>query len=131
MVSAPVAAALAEPADEKPTPTGTFVKTLAKVFNRGNPKPKFLQDLVVWGRSAVPEIFAEQLGNDNDIYARVIDELGPFEGKDIICRKACMLEVMRVLAGFESSWNWNEGIDTNNPKENSSDTISAGGGVLI
>ncbi len=26
-----------------------------------------------------------------------------------------MLEVLRVLAGFESSWNWNEGIDRNSP----------------
>jgi hypothetical protein len=25
-----------------------------------------------------------------------------------------MLEVMRVHAGFESSWNWNEGVDTTN-----------------
>ena len=44
------------------------------------------------------------------MYASVITELGPFE--DILHRKACMLEVMRVLARFESSWKWNEGIDT-------------------
>ena len=30
-----------------------------------------------------------------------------------------MLEVMRVLAGFESSWNWNEGRDTKTTPANS------------
>ena len=59
------------------------------------------------------------------MYASVKKELGPFDG--ILYRKACMLEVMRVLAGFESSWKWNTGRrDTTNPDEDSPDTISAG-----
>lgn len=29
-----------------------------------------------------------------------------------------MLEVLRVLAGFESSWDWNAGVDTTNPHSN-------------
>jgi hypothetical protein len=37
-----------------------------------------------------------------------------------------MLEVMRVLAGFESSWDWNAGRDTNNPTSITPDTIEAG-----
>jgi hypothetical protein len=37
-----------------------------------------------------------------------------------------MLEVMRVLAGFESSWHWNEGRDTTNPTSVTPDTIEAG-----
>ena len=37
-----------------------------------------------------------------------------------------MLKVMRVLAGFESSWKWNTGRDTTNPAEDTPDTNSAG-----
>ena len=37
-----------------------------------------------------------------------------------------MLEVMRVLAGFESSWNWNEGRDVTNATSVTSVTIEAG-----
>jgi hypothetical protein len=37
-----------------------------------------------------------------------------------------MLEVMRVLAGFESSWNWNEGVDVTNPTSNTPSTMEAG-----
>ena len=41
-----------KPAAVAPTPAGKFVRTLAKVFNRGNPKPEFLQELVAWGKTA-------------------------------------------------------------------------------
>jgi hypothetical protein len=34
--------------------------------------------------------------------------------------------VMRVLAGFESSWKWNEGRDTNNPSSITANTTEAG-----
>jgi hypothetical protein len=37
-----------------------------------------------------------------------------------------MLEVMRALAGFESSWNWNEGADTTNPTSTAPTTMEAG-----
>jgi hypothetical protein len=37
-----------------------------------------------------------------------------------------MAEVMRVLAGFESSWDWNAGVDTTNPSSTTPDTIEAG-----
>jgi hypothetical protein len=37
-----------------------------------------------------------------------------------------MLEVLRVLAGFESSWNWNEGPDTTNPTSVTPVTMEAG-----
>ena len=39
--------------------------------------------------------------------------LGPF-GNDMSLRRAAMLEVMRVHAGFESSLNWKEGVDRTN-----------------
>ena len=116
--------AASQPAVGAPTPAGKFVKTLVKVFNRGIPPLGFLQELVAWGKMAPDEIFVDQPGNEKDVYASVITELGPFE--DITHRRACMLEVMRVLAGFESSWKWNTGRDTTNPAEDTPDTISAG-----
>jgi len=102
----------------------TFVKTRAKVSNRGIPPVEFLQELVAWGKTASEDIFAVRETEEKDVYASVKKELGPY--LDTLHRKACMLEVMRVLAGFESSWKWNTGRDTANPDENSPDTISAG-----
>lgn len=116
--------AASQPAVGALTPAGKFVKTLAQVFNRESPPLGFLQELVAWGKTAPDEIFVDQPGNQKDVYVSVITELGPF--KDITHRKACMLEVMRVLAGFESSWKWDTGADANNPRENSPDTNSAG-----
>ena len=75
------------------------------------------------GKALPPdEIFAPD--PFNDIYSSVIDTLGPSEG--VPHRRAVMLEVLRVLAGFESSWNWNEGRDTTNPTSVTPDSIEAG-----
>jgi peptidoglycan L-alanyl-D-glutamate endopeptidase CwlK len=80
----------------------------SSVLNRGVPSDEFLTELIAWGRSAPDAIFAK---NDRyDIYSSVKKQLGPY--KSIAYRRAVMLEVMRVLAGFESSWKWNEGRDT-------------------
>lgn len=88
-----------------------FIATKQKVLNRGVPPDSFLTELVGWGRSAPDDIFAP---NDNpaDIYADVRPILGPWESP--LHRRAAMLEVMRVHAGFESSWNFNEGVDVTN-----------------
>ena len=91
----------------------------AKVYNRGVPPDSFLTELVEWGRTASNDIFA--LNPYNDIYSKTKAELGPWESDKH--RRAVMLEVMRVLAGFESSWDWTEGVDTsrlgNDTPENS------------
>ena len=116
--------AASAPAVGAAPPAEEFVKTLVKVPNRGNPPLGFLQELVAWGKTAANEIFVDKKTEEKDVYASVEKELGPFKG--IPHRKASMLEVMRVLAGFESSWNWDTGRDTTNPDENSPDTISAG-----
>jgi hypothetical protein len=79
------------------------------VLNRGVPPDPFLDELVAWGKSAPDEIFAPN--TVQDIYSNVSGVLGPWQGLDH--RRAAMLEVMRVLAGFESSWNWNAGRDPN------------------
>jgi hypothetical protein len=100
----------------------SYTATKQHVLDRGIPKDDFLDQLVAWGKQAPDEMFAP---NDaSDVYSSVFNTLGPW--RDIAHRRAVMLEVMRVLAGFESSWNWNEGRDTHNPTSVSPDTIEAG-----
>jgi hypothetical protein len=82
------------------------------VLNRGRAPRSFISELIAWGRNAPAEIFAP---NDNpaDVYALTAVILGPW-GHDLPKRRAGMLEVMRVHAAFESSWNWKEGVDKTN-----------------
>src|SRR5438045_4416508 len=96
---------------EQPVNFMNFVATKSIVSNRGAPPTPFLTELVDWGRSAPDDVFAVNSSPD-DIYAHVKSILGPWTS--ISYRKAAMLEVMRVHAGFESSWNWNEGVDETN-----------------
>jgi len=99
-----------------------FSKCREKVYNRGKAPVAFLNELVDWGVQAPDEVFSE---NDNyDIYSHVKEVLGPWE--DDLHRRAVMLEVLRVLAGFESSWHWNAGKDSTNPYSNTSCTEEAG-----
>ena len=104
--------------------TLTFNRTKVRVHNRGVPPDSFLEELVIWGREADDEIFVEKITQEPEIYAFVKDELGPY--LDQPHRRACMLEVMRVLAGFESSWDWTEGVDITNPTSNTPLTREAG-----
>jgi len=106
----------------------TFLATKSHVANRGVPPDQFLAELVEWGKSAPEEIFALRIPPkgqpDHDVMTLVYPELGPWES--ILHRRAALLEVMRVLAGFESSWNPNEGRDVTNPTEDNPETMSAG-----
>ncbi len=88
-----------------------FVSAKARVSNRGVPPDEFLNTLMYWGSAAEDEIFA---ANDNpfDIYSLIAPTLGPWI--NLLHRRAALLEAMRVHAGFESSWNWNEGVDMSN-----------------
>ncbi len=88
-----------------------FSATKLLVANRGTPPDEFLLELVEWGRIAPDEIFAPN-ANPSDIYADIKPLLGPWDS--LLHRRAAMLEVMRVHAGFESSWHWNEGVDHTN-----------------
>lgn len=87
----------------------TYLATKAKVADQGEPPDSFLDVLVQFGQMAPDEIFAVNAVPD-DIYARIRPSLGPWTG--LAHRRAAMLEALRVLAGFESSWNWQEGADT-------------------
>lgn len=99
-----------------------FVACKKKVFNRGVAPDSFLNELIDWARQAPNEIFER---NDNhDIYSSVASDLGPYSS--LLHRKAVMLEVLRVLGGFESSWDFNEGVDPNNPTSTTPCTEEAG-----
>ncbi len=81
------------------------------VFNRGVAPDSFLQELIEWGRTAPDDIFAPN-NDPEDVYDRLRPILGPWSGP--LHRRAAMVELLRCLAGFESSWNWKEGVDTTN-----------------
>jgi len=92
------------------------------VLNRGAAPRQFIDALIDWGKTAQEEIFTPN--PYHDIYGSVIERLGPWRAGNH--RRAVMLEVMRVLAGFESSWDWNAGVDTSNPKSQTPLTAEAG-----
>lgn len=96
-----------------------------KVLNRGSAPPPFIGEMVGWCKTAPDDIFArtDTVGS-RDIYNKVFAELGPYT--DLLHRKAVMLEVMRVLALFESSCDWNEGVDTSKSVKNTSENAEAG-----
>jgi len=96
--------------------------TKQPVYNPGVPPDSFLDELVAWGKVAPCDIFAPN--SERDVYWSVFDILGPWQSPSH--RRAVMLEVLRVLAGFESSWNWNEGADTTNPTSVTPTTMEAG-----
>lgn len=96
--------------------------TKQHVKNRGIPSDAFLDELIAWGKSAPDEIFAPN--NASDVYSSVKNTLGPWNG--LPHRRAVMLEVMRVLGGFESSWHWNAGRDVTNSTSVTPETIEAG-----
>ena len=99
-----------------------FTAAKQHVANRGVAPDDFLDELLAWGKQAPGEIFAPN--PNDDVYSSVVNSLGPWEGMEH--RRAVMLEVMRVLAGFESSWQWNAGRDATNPTSVTADTVEAG-----
>ena len=99
-----------------------YKATKQHVHNRGVPPDSFLDQLVAWGKIAPNEIFAPN--STKDVYSNIFGTLGPWQG--LSHRRAAMLEVLRVLAGFESSWKWTEGRDTTNRTSVTPTTIEAG-----
>ncbi len=93
------------------------------MYNRGRPPVAFLNELIDWAISADDEVFAR---NERfDIYSKIAADLGPWQS--LRHRKAAMCEVLRVLGGFESSWNWNEGRDMS---ANNTDHDTTEGGIF-
>lgn len=98
----------------------------SRVLNRGVPPDAFLAELIDWGRTAPAEIFAPRKDDqwEVDVYTSIKPVLGPWES--LLHRRAAMMEVMRVLAGFESGWDWNCGRDVTNRTSVTPTTIEAG-----
>lgn len=96
----------------------TYKALLLSVKGRGRPPKTFLDELVAWAKTAPNDIF-DVNAEPGDVMGRLLPILGPWEGKvgsatRLLHRKCCMLELLRCLGGFESSWNWNEGVDRTN-----------------
>lgn len=100
----------------------SFIATKQHVYNRGVPPTDFLEELLAWGRNAPEEIF--EPNQFSDVYSSVYNTLGPWQ--DTQHRRAVMLEVLRVLAGFESSWDWNEGVDESSHQPKNPQNTEAG-----
>ena len=94
---------------------------LAKVHG-SSPPVSFLDELVDWGLTAPDVIFTPNA--NYDIYSSVAAQLGPFPFT--VHRKAVMLEVLRVLAGRETQWDWNHGVDRGKKEKKTSSTEEAG-----
>lgn len=98
--------------------------TKARVSNRGVPPDSFLEELIAWAKTAPPFIFAPN-NVAVDIFTVIKSRLATRAGVDfsdtpilrwnsLQHRKAALTEAMRVHAGLESSWDWNEGVDKTN-----------------
>jgi hypothetical protein len=94
---------------------------LSRVFG-SRPPASFLDELVDWALLAPDEIFLPNA--IFDIYSSVVTQLGPYGLP--VHRKAVMLEVLRVLAGRETMWDWNHGVDTSKEVANTSHNEEAG-----
>lgn len=97
--------------------------TKQQVYTRGIAPDKFLDTIIAWAKEVREHSNMILFGTNNfpDIYSLVHPMLAPWKGEPgspefLLHRCAVMLEVMRCHAGFESSWNWNEGVDRSNPK---------------
>jgi hypothetical protein len=98
-----------------------FIACKAKVLDRRVPPDSFLNKLIDWVKKAPDEVFEKN--DKTDIYSSVAPELGLWIS--LLHRKAVMLEVLRVLGGFESSWNWSEGRDITNPRKATTNLLSS------
>lgn len=91
----------------------TFSATKHPVGNRGEPPDSFLSELVEFGRTMPMACYAPNESNGNhDIFNLIEAKFGPWESLEH--RRAVMCEVLRCTAGWESSWNWQDGVDVTN-----------------
>lgn len=86
---------------------------LERVEGRGSPPVSFLDELVSWLKDAPADIFAPN-DEPGDVFNRLTSILGPWASP--LHRRATMGNVLLVLAGLESSWKWNEGVDVTNAR---------------
>ena len=105
-----------------------FNHTLQPVANRGSAPIGFLNQVLVWGENEPDITFTlrKDDAEETDIYTVLRKLFSKEDWTSLVRRKCWMMEVLRVLAGFESSWKPNTGADTTNPAERDAETFSAG-----
>lgn len=107
------------------------------VHNRGVAPSSFTNALARWAANAPEEIFSlnYKSSHEPDIYSKFSmwrvqnpthDYFPIMRDEHSLYRRALMCEVLRVLAGFESSWRQTEGRDVTNPSSNTAATEEAG-----
>lgn len=99
----------------------------APVYNRGPAPIEFLDTLVSVIKGLPDEVFSDTYRSttEPDVFEFLWYDstvLVP----NLTMRKAFMCEVLRVLGGFESSWNWAEGRDTANADSDTLPEFEAG-----
>lgn len=80
------------------------------VADHGRPPVAFLDELLAIMRP-LPDVLFEPNAH-TDIYSILSPKLGPWTST--AHRKAVMAEALMCDGGFESEWNWSEGVDTTN-----------------
>jgi hypothetical protein len=80
---------------------------LTKIHNRGAPPLLIVNDIINVIRAMPQSAFA--VNDVYDVYSSVYPQLGPYTS--MRHRRAVLAEVLIVLGGFESSWNYSEGRD--------------------
>ena len=78
-----------------------------KVHNRGVPPERVVRDIISFVKSAPDAVFA--VNDKYDVYSLVRPVLGPYES--LKHRRAVMADVLIVLAGWESTWNYKQDRD--------------------
>ena len=91
------------------------------------PSIEFLDTLVDTIENLPNEVFSRN--NKYDIYSVMNGVLGPYS--DLLHRKAVMCEVLRVVAAFESDWDWDEGVDVGKPKSKFKKTAEETGAFQV
>jgi len=96
--------------------TPLLLRTLSRaVPARGIPPESFLVQLLTWGVT-MPRDIVRVNSERHDVMPLVGFLLSATDYPPDIERRAALLEILRVLAGLESSWNWREGVDRTNAR---------------
>lgn len=82
----------------------------ARIGNRGIPPDGFLDAIFAWAKTMPLDFFGPN--NEIDIFSIIKVKCGPWTSAEH--RRASMLYAGIVHAGYESSWRWNEAVDTTN-----------------
>ncbi len=97
---------------KSPYPERTLSACLVNVHNRGKPTEDMVMEII--DLVGLMDYSDFEVNDNYDIYSHMQPKFAEFT-KDIDSRRALMAGVLVNLAGWESSWDWTEGVDTTNP----------------